>query len=84
MAKSALINVKRAACGDSVDRTRRSKRIKVTTRFEHRRGWTAEQKREIALASLALGTSATEVARKHKINTAQRYTLYIAEAAGEQ
>jgi transposase len=54
--------------------TARNERIEVITRGERRRSWTVEQKREIAMESLAPGAAAAEIARKHGIGTGQLYT----------
>jgi transposase len=54
--------------------TARSERIELITRGERRRSWTAAQKREMAMESLAPGVTAAEVARKHEISTGLLYT----------
>jgi transposase len=64
-----------AASGNTTNRTTaRSERIEVITRGERRRSWTTEQKREIAMESLAPGATAAEVARRHEISTGLLYT----------
>jgi transposase len=64
-----------AASGRMTSRmTARNERIEVITRGERRRSWTVEQKREIAIESLAPGAAAAEIARKHGIGTGQLYT----------
>jgi transposase len=58
-------------------------RIEVITRGERRRNWTAEQKREIALESLAPGAAVAEVARQHEISTGLLYTWRKRLLSGE-
>src|SRR2546430_2624941 len=52
----------------------RSGRIEVITRGERRRRWSAEQKREIAAASLEPGISPITVARRYGISSGLLYT----------
>jgi transposase len=64
-----------AASGHTTNRTTaRSERIEVITRGERRRAWATDQKREIAMESLAPGATAAEVARRHEISTGLLYT----------
>ena len=49
-------------------------RIELITRGERRRSWTIEQKREIAVESLAPGTVSVVIARRHGIGTGLLYT----------
>ena len=49
-------------------------RIELITRGERRRSWTIEQKREIAVESLAPGTVSAATARRHGIGTGLLYT----------
>lgn len=64
-----------AASSHTTNRTTtRSERIEVITRGERRRSWATEQKREIAMESLAPGATAAEVARRHEISTGLLYT----------
>jgi len=51
-----------------------NRRIEVITGREHRRRWTAEQKREIAAESLQPGLSPIMVARKYGISSGLLYT----------
>ena len=52
----------------------RSQRIEVITRGERRRGWSVEQKREIAAESLEPGISPITVARRYGISSGLLYT----------
>lgn len=51
----------------------RSRPIEIITRGERRRRWTPDQKRQIAIESLAADTSPTTVARKYGIGTGLLY-----------
>jgi transposase len=52
----------------------RRPRVELITRGERRRRWSIEQKQEIVAESLGLGTTPTEVARKHAISSGLLYT----------
>jgi len=60
-----------------------SGRIELITRGERRRSWTIEQKREIAIESLAPGVVTAAIARKHEIGTGLLYTWRKQLLSGE-
>lgn len=60
-----------------------SGRIELITRGERRRSWTVEQKREIAVASLAPGAVTASIARQHEIGTGLLYTWRKQLLSGE-
>ena len=63
-----------AADGHKNDRTSaRRPRVKLITRRERGRRWSIEQKQEIVAESLCVGTTPTEVARKHTISSGLLY-----------
>jgi transposase len=60
-----------------------SDRIELIPRGERRRSWTTDQKREIAVESLAPGTVTAAIARRHGIGTGLLYTWRKQLLSGE-